>query len=604
MSELLQAPDLARLTWLEIDLTLVAHAAPRRAHPLVVLEALFKGVFEAAGLDSRAVKQLWHSPGQRVPSLGWQAGTRFSVTVQLFGLEATRVSVWQEQLVSRFAPPPQPNFTLAGVSSWRIMRAADLPDSASTLTLDFLTPVPLPHVPGRPNTALDEIGFVRLCQTRLRKLFGREGRLPPAPVLDTSDWRYWRTEHRSRSQNGHPMFLNGCIGPLHLSGEHLGDWQPWLALFSAIGLGERLSFGQGRFQLAARSRRHTQTDPVPLQLRRPFFLDSDKQGARLGLVNANLVVNHEDEAELKLPLMRIAHIELHSHCQISTPLLEACAQEGIPVLMAAPGQTPLIMAGHDAEAQRYRGLAAHHAAWANLDDAQRARIGARIVDEKLASCAWLVRQRYQAGDHHLIEQIERARQAVARTERLSVVRGWEGWAARRYHRWLQRHMQPLGDFQLRQHHGRIQDPVNSLLNYGYGLLRHRLACGVRLAGLDPWLGILHQANDRHEALVSDLMEPWRSHVDRLVLRWIGLGVIQPDRFAASDGHLRLLPEARKRMVQDFTRMMEATPRSGGPRLATRIRSMLESYAEAAAQGKLADWRMPEVCARAPVTDAS
>lgn len=551
MSTLLQTRDLAGLTWLEIDLTLVAHAAPRRAHPLVVLEALFKGVFEAAGLDARAVKQLWHSPGQRVHSLGWQAGTRISVTVQLFGLEATGVSVWQEQLVSRFAPPAQPNFTLAEVSSWRLMRAADLPAGGSTLTLDFLTPVPLPHVPGRPNTALDESGFVRLCQTRLRKLFGREGQLPPAPVLGTADWRYWRTEHRSRSQNGHPMFLNGCIGPLHLSGEQLGDWLPWLALFAAVGLGERLSFGQGRFQLSARASKQTPADAVPLQLRRPFVLDSDKQGAHLGLANANLVVNHEGETALKLPLMRIAYIELHSHCQISTPLLDACAQDGIPVLMAAPGQTPLIIAGQGAEAQRYRALALHHAAWTGLDDAQRARIGARLVDEKLASCTWLVRQRYQAGDHRLIEQIERARRAVACTERLSVVRGWEGWAARHYHRWLQRHMQPLGDFQHRQHHAHSPDPVNSVLNYGYGLLRHRLACGVRLSGLDPWLGILHEANDRHEALVSDLMEPWRPYIDRLVLRSIGLGVIQHDSFDARDGYLRLLPQARQRMVQDF-----------------------------------------------------
>ena len=81
---------------------------------------------------------------------------------------------------------------------------------------------------------------------------------------------------------------------------------------------------------------------------------------------------------------------------------------------------------------------------------------------------------------------------------------------RHYHRWLQQHVQALGDFAQRRQHGQTPDPVNSLLNYGYALLRHRLACGVRLAGLDPWLGVLHEANGRHEALVSDLIEPWRA----------------------------------------------------------------------------------------------
>ena len=590
---LLLASDIPQLSWLEIDLTLTAHAPPRHAHPLVVLEALFKGVFESARLDARQVKQLWHCPGKTVQTLGWQTGSHIPVTLQLFGLEASFISTWEEQLQARFAPINRQNFTLASYSPWRIMHAPATLSATSALSLDFLTPVPLPHRPGQPNTALDEAGFVRLCQTRLRKLFGREAVLPPPPLLDTSSWRYWRNEHRSRSQNGHPMFLNGCVGELYLASEYMEDWLPWVALFSAVGLGERLSFGQGRFKIGTAAPKETTAASVPLQLRRPFLLDSEKRGASLSLANANLVVHHEDVAELKLPLMRIAHIEIHSPCLISTPLLDACAQDGIPLLVAPPGQTPLVIIGREAEAQRNRSLASHHAAWATLGEVAKASLAARLVDAKLAGCVWIIRQRYQAGDHHLIGQIERARQALSRTERLTVVRGWEGWAAKNYHRWLQRHMQALGDFQCRQQHGRIQDPINSLLNYSYGLLRHRLACGIRLAALDPWLGILHQANGRHEALVSDFMEPWRPHVDRLVLRWIRLKIIQPESFDAEDGHVRIKPKVRARLVQDFTRMMEATPRNGGFRLSSKIRQMIISYANAASQGLLSSWQMPE-----------
>lgn len=603
MSELLHANDLPRLSWLEIDLTLTARAAPRRAHPLVVLEAIFKGVFESAGLDARHVKQLWRCPGKHVDALAWQAGEPLLITLQLFGLDAHQLPAWEEQLQLRFAPDSPQNFTLTALSPWRLAHAVLLDSASATpsLTLDFLTPVPLPHAPGQANTALNAAGFIRICQTRLRKLFGQEAALPPAPDIDASAWRYWRTAHRSHSQPGHRMFLNGCIGPLRLSGDALPAWHPWLALFAAIGLGERLTFGQGHFQLQQDAAApHPDADAAaPLQLRRPFLLDSHTPGARLGLANANLVVRHDDAAEFKLPLMRIAHLEIYSPCQISTPLLNACAQEGIPVLIAPPGQTPLIMAGQQAEAQRNRTLAAHHAAWATLNEVQRTQLAARLIDDKLAGCLWLIRQRYQAGDHHLIHQIERARQALIYARRLDTVRGWEGWAARHYHRWLQHHVQALGDFAQRRQHGQTPDPVNSLLNYGYALLRHRLACGVRLVGLDPWLGVLHQANDRHEALVSDLIEPWRPHVDRLVLRWIRLKIIRPDSFAEQDGQLRLLPQARTRMAQDFTRMMETPPRNGGLKLASRIRRMLASYAHAAKQGALADWRMPAANATDP-----
>lgn len=291
MITLLDAADLQRLTWLEIDLALVAQAPPRRAHPLVVLEALFKGVFEAARLDPRLVKQLWHWPGAGVDALHWQAGTRIPLTIQLFGLSAEQIPTWLDQLHARFAPARGPNFSLAEVGPWRIARPPDAP-AGTALSLDFLTPVPLPHQPGAPNTALDGAGFQRLCQTRLRKLFGREGQLPPPPELDVSAWRYWRTEHRSRSQGGHPMFLNGCVGPLCLSGPELPPWRPWLGLFSAVGLGERLSFAQGRLLLreAAAAPEPAEPGVAPLRLRRPFVLDAALRGARLSLANANLIM--------------------------------------------------------------------------------------------------------------------------------------------------------------------------------------------------------------------------------------------------------------------------------------------------------------------------
>lgn len=590
MSSLLQITDLAQLSWLEIDLTLVAHGPPRRAHPLAVLEALFKGVFEAARLDARAVKQIWHWPGTPVDAMRWQADTRIAITLQLFGLPPEQIPAWMQQLHARFAPDCRQNFTLADIGPWRIVQARTGLDDKATLSLDFITPVPLPHTPGRPNTTLDEVGFVRLCQTRLRKLFGREGALPPPPAFETTAWRYWRTEHRSRSQAGHPMFLNGCVGPLHLSGPQLPDWRPWLALFAAVGLGERLSFSQGRFLFADAPPETGEQAPAPLQLRRPFVLDASLRGARLGLNNANLTVNHEDlSSGLQLPLMRLASVELHSPCQLTTPLLEACASEGIPVVLASPGQTPLVMTGQQAEAQRNRTLAAHHASWSALDDAQRARIAARLIDAKLAGCAWLVRQRYQVGDHRLIAQFDRARTAMAQTERLSVVRGWEGWAARHYHHWLKQHMEALGVFQRRRTHGQNQDPINLLLNYSYALLRHRLSIMIRLAGLDPYLGILHEANGRHEALVSDFMEPWRSHVDRLVLRWINLKVVQATSFVDDDGLLRLLPKARSRIVQDFTRMLEEPPRQGNLKLETLIRQVIQTYGAAARKSALAAW---------------
>lgn len=595
-----QLAELATCHWLELEVTLVAYAAPRRAHPLAVLEALFKGVFEAAGFHTDRVKQLWFWRNQAVDAMTWQAKTEIPITLQLFGLKIEDLRKYNEQLALRFDKSSKNNFGLSNVGAWQVRQLPVLPQqspnlaSTTGLSLDFLTPVLLPHTPGQANTALTAAGFLRLCQTRLRKLFGREAELPPVPALDTSTWRYWRAKHRSQSQAGNPMFLHGCIGRLHLSGEALAAWQPWLALFAHIGLGERLSFSQGRFVVNFQESSHHETSqlaPAQLSLKRPLVLDSAKSGSKLRLDNANLVISHdENTAEQRFPLLRLSGVELHCPCQLSTPLLQACAEENIPIVLATPGHTPLVLVGQQAEMQRYVTLVAHHKAYEALTPALRARLAARLIIAKLTGYRHVIRQRYQAGDHVVLAQLERACSALGITERLAVVRGWEGWATRHYYVWLSRDLSPLGEFRYRQQHGQIQDRINVLLNYSYALLRHRIATTVRLLGLDPYLGVLHEANGRHDALVSDLIELWRPCIDRLALRLVNLKVIQANSFAAEDGYYRLLPVARARLVKEFTCLLLSTPHEGGGSLATVIRQTIASYAKASQELCLESWK--------------
>lgn len=613
MSETLRLASLSGLHWLEIDVVLLAHTPPNRSHPLVVLEALFKGVFEAAQLNPKTTKQLWQWPGMSVDDMHWHANTPIHLTLQLFGAEVSSLGAWIDQLHARFSAAHQPHFTLTEVGVWRVGRlpseAMSPDDDGPALgnCLDFLTPVPLPHVAGTPATALDDAGFIRLCQTRLRKLFGCEADLPPAPTREAA-WRYWRRQHQSHSQSGHAMFLNGCVGPLYLMGEHLAEWQPWLRLLACVGLGERLSFGQGRFVLRHIAQAATQAPapaPVSPRLKRTFVLDVAYVGAKLSLDDDNLVVEHAEHAtDMRWPLMRLDGLELYAPCQVSTPLLQSCAHAGIPVVLATPGQAPLVVVGEQAEVQRLRSIAAHHQAWQALDEAQHARVAAQFVVAKLQACAWLIRQRYQAGDNVVLKQLDRAKVGALHSERLSVVRGWEGWAARHYQQWLQRDMSPLGPFERRLLRGQTQDPINLLLNYSYALLRHRLAVAVRLAGLDPYLGHLHEANGRHDALVSDWIELWRAYVDRQVLRWINLKVIQTDGFVMKDGVLRLLPRVRSRMVQDMTELLERTPKSGGSKLITLIRQSIASYAAATSNGGLQHWQLDTSALDADATTPS
>lgn len=68
--------------------------------------------------------------------------------------------------------------------------------------------------------------------------------------------------------------------------------------------------------------------------------------------------------------------------------------------------------------------------------------------------------------------------------------------------------------------GFIRDPdgiaPNSLLNYGYAILRAVIARSLVGSGLLPTLGIHHHNRYNAYCLADDIMEPYRPYVDRLV----------------------------------------------------------------------------------------
>ena len=87
----------------------------------------------------------------------------------------------------------------------------------------------------------------------------------------------------------------------------------------------------------------------------------------------------------------------------------------------------------------------------------------------------------------------------------------EGNAARQYWKHYFRQFGRLApDTRTRQG---AEDPVNSMLNYGYAVLSAILHRSICAHGLNPALGIHHKYRFRSDPLVYDLFEPWRPVVD-------------------------------------------------------------------------------------------
>lgn len=67
----------------------------------------------------------------------------------------------------------------------------------------------------------------------------------------------------------------------------------------------------------------------------------------------------------------------------------------------------------------------------------------------------------------------------------------------------------------------IDEPgINSLLNYGYSIVRAMIARAIVGSGLHPALGIFHKNQYNGLCLADDLMEPFRPWVDWLVFNYV------------------------------------------------------------------------------------
>jgi CRISPR-associated protein Cas1 len=149
------------------------------------------------------------------------------------------------------------------------------------------------------------------------------------------------------------------------------------------------------------------------------------------------------------------------------------------------------------------------------------------------------------------------RQALNTATTLEAVRGHEGRAARTVFTWLQQQIKPAlrRDFSAERRSRGGPDRLNSMLNFGYFLLFARLNTLVRSHGLNPYLGLLHDSGEDYETLVSDFQEPFRVHVDRLVINLINYESIRADGFAETPKGLWLTRPSARSFVLAFEKTL-------------------------------------------------
>ena len=219
----------------------------------------------------------------------------------------------------------------------------------------------------------------------------------------------------------------------------------------------------------------------------------------LSLRNCQLVVHRKEQPEeppTTVPIEDIGTVVVESQrATLTIPLINALAESGVQVVFCnernMPASLLLPFEGNSTQCETLR-------AQMDCGEVLKKQLWKQIVEAKIRNQAALL-DKVGAEGNALRPYYSNVKSGDSDNR--------EGAAARIYFQLL------FGYDFVRN---RNLDGIDSLLNYGYSILRAAVARAIVGSGLYPGIGMFHHHRSNAFPLADDLMEPYRPFVDEIV----------------------------------------------------------------------------------------
>ncbi|MFN3479763.1 MAG: group II intron reverse transcriptase/maturase [Thermodesulfovibrionales bacterium] len=267
-----------------------------------------------------------------------------------------------------------------------------------------------------------------------------------------------------------------------------------------------------------------------------FELLINTPGVFIGKTRRGITVKERGIKKHEAPLLNLKNISILSReVTISSNVVEYCAEKGIPIDFVGfdgkpyakvyPIQSPsaslsiaqlkafnngkacvLAKCFTSAKIRNQINLTKYYSKYRKGRDEDFTS----IFDEKVSSMELLVKE---------VMTLNEKDMEILRGKLFSI----EGRASSCYWELVEKMLNDDIEFEGRVRKG-AKDLVNSLLNYGYGILYSKIWEAILKAGLNPYISYLHKSQDGKPTLVFDLIEEFRQQaVDRPVFSLITKG---------------------------------------------------------------------------------
>lgn len=292
-------------------------------------------------------------------------------------------------------------------------------------------------------------------------------------------------------------------------------------------------------------------------------------GVFVGKTSRRVVVKKQRRVIMEIPSRQLRHVIVATPgVTLSAHVITFCAQENIPIDFLTPQGEPLARLCRPLDSLGNTGLQQLRA----VHDGSGLRLARAFVYGKLKNQLNLVkyyhkyRKRVDEDFARAFEDVEKEFDALLAElkafapagEEYDAVRqrlfAFEGRGGNLYWQMIRLLLEDDVEFAGRERRG-ATDLVNSLLNYGYGMLYPRVHHALVLAGLNPCVSFLHTFQDGKPTLVFDMIEEFRPQaVDRVIFSMITKG----EELAIDPKTSRLTKETVRKVIQNVLERL-ATP---------------------------------------------
>ncbi len=283
--------------------------------------------------------------------------------------------------------------------------------------------------------------------------------------------------------------------------------------------------------------------------------------AFIGKTDERLHVRFEKKTILEVPLIKVDGIVVLGRATISPATISELLERHIPLTFLT--ETGRYLGRLEPEVTK--NIFVRKAQWLAAGESARAiHIVQGFVRGKLKNYRnFLIRRQRECPGLDLSTNITRLEQAIApidTTESINSLRGLEGAGSAAYFGCFNQVIR-AAEFTFTNRVRRPPtDPVNSLLSFGYSLLRHDVQGAINIAGFDPYLGYLHCERYGRPSLALDLMEEFRPLVvDAVVLSALNKRFLALTDFVTEplSGAVSLTPEGRKTFLRLYAQKKQS-----------------------------------------------